>query len=248
MLADPLGLNSSAPFLRLAVGTRPRIHPPESSDPGGFAVSTRVDHSGKVFGRLTAVSSAGSTSARVAKWVCHCSCGSVLEVRSSDLVSGNTKSCGCLHRDRTRSKNTRHGETSGRNVSPEYLAWLSMRVRTTNTSAPGAKDYALRGITVCPSWENSFKQFLDDMGRKPSQKHSLDRVDNSLGYSKENCRWATASEQNRNKRNNVIVVYQDKCVKLVDLVDMLGLTKAQAKLIRGRLRRGWSHEAAIIIK
>ncbi len=82
----------------------------------------------------------------------------------------------------------------------EYRAWDAMLRRCLNPDHPYWKDYGDRGITVCTRWIESFENFLTDMGPKPTRRHSLDRKDNELGYSPENCRWSTSNEQCRNRR------------------------------------------------
>lgn len=84
-----------------------------------------------------------------------------------------------------------------------YHCWINMRVRCTNKNHKQYKDYGGRGITVCPEWMDSFEAFYQDMGNKPDASYSLDRIDNDKGYSPDNCRWATRSMQNSNKRNTV---------------------------------------------
>ena len=94
---------------------------------------------------------------------------------------------------------TTHGHSKRR--SPEYNAWSNMRQRCNNPQATGYSDYGGRGITVCSRWD-SFEAFLEDMGNKPSPKHSLDRINNAGEYGPGNCRWATRLEQNRNTRSS----------------------------------------------
>lgn len=91
-----------------------------------------------------------------------------------------------------------HGH-AGKKRSPEYETWRSMMARCTNPNRPAFKDYGARGISVCPRWRQ-FENFLLDMGTRTSKQHSLDRTNNDLGYSPENCRWATRLEQARNTR------------------------------------------------
>jgi hypothetical protein len=95
----------------------------------------------------------------------------------------------------------KHGEASRNGiVTAEYRAWQAMKTRCANEQQPGWKNYGGRGINVCDRWSNSFDDFLADMGRKPTPQYSLERVNNDEGYFPENCKWATRSEQNSNRR------------------------------------------------
>lgn len=133
---------------------------------------------------------------------CRCDCGTEMVVTGGHLRSGHTLSCGCIKAERTRHlghKNCRHGEAAAR--TPEYLVWKSMFTRCDNPKAHNFKYYGARGISVCESWRQSFSNFLRDVGRRPSQQHSIDRYpDNDGNYEPGNVRWATDAEQNSNKR------------------------------------------------
>lgn len=95
---------------------------------------------------------------------------------------------------------TVHGAYSGGRESPEHYVWRTMLARCTNPKAKNYGQYGGRGITVCTQWL-SFEGFIKDMGLRPTAAHSLDRIDNDAGYTPDNCRWATRSEQQKNKRN-----------------------------------------------
>jgi hypothetical protein len=93
-----------------------------------------------------------------------------------------------------------HGHAQGGTTSHEYSIWSTMIQRCTNPKNKRYEYYGGRGITVCERWISSFENFIEDMGYKPSSKHSIDRIDNNKGYSPDNCRWGTIQEQSRNKR------------------------------------------------
>ena len=138
---------------------------------------------GKRFGRLVIVSERPARD-KNKRCFCHCDCGNWKEVRYSDLSSGDTKSCGCLRRETTRATKIKHGMSKG---STEYTAWIDLKYRCLNPNHQKYSSYGGRGITVCERWINSFEAFFDDMGLKPSSKHSIDRKDNNLGYNEQNC-------------------------------------------------------------
>lgn len=154
---------------------------------------------GQRFGRLTVVSLGDApTGRRPRRWVCSCDCGTRLEVTTQGL-RGGTKSCGCLRVEALLSHRLRHGES---NKSPEYWSWRAMISRCTKKNDIAWPRYGGRGIVVCERWRNSYEAFLSDMGRRPTPSHSLDRIDNSLGYWKANCRWATPKQQANNRRTS----------------------------------------------
>lgn len=149
------------------------------------------------FGRIRVIAHAGLLGRHIA-WKCLCDCGTEKIIRGYHLRYGSVLSCGCHRNEVARDREWKHGECSHRTA--EYNCWSNVW-RRCHPQAP-LKDrriYFDRGIKVCERWR-SFENFLADMGRRPSSKHSIDRINNNGGYEPGNCRWATASEQRRNQR------------------------------------------------
>lgn len=122
-------------------------------------------------------------------------------------------------------------------ATPEYNAWSSMKYRCNNPRAQQFANYGGRGISVCEKWNNSFEAFLDDIGQKPGQAFSLDRIDNNGNYEPNNCRWANGKRQARNRRDVNIIILDGREVSLPDAVERLGLSLPK---VRQRLNRGWT--------
>jgi hypothetical protein len=164
-----------------------------------------VDITGKRFSRLVVLERAGSNKQRVSKWNCVCDCGNTKVVVSTDLKNGKTQSCGCLINELIIERNrlNKPGLKHGLSYHPLYYTWLGILQRTTNPNNKRFKDYGGRGIKICDTWKNDPEAFitwiLDNLGDRPKGM-SLDRVNNDGDYEPGNLRWATASEQNANRR------------------------------------------------
>lgn len=155
-------------------------------------MSRSIDITGECFGRLTALKRDCQTESKMWKWHCVCECSNRRSIRIADLRNGHSQSCGY---DRYDSK-FKDWEPRDWFV---YTAWQNMKARCNNTNLPCYPNYGGRGITYISTWD-IYENFFRDMGYKPTANHSLDRRNNELGYTPDNCRWATPQEQSDNKR------------------------------------------------
>jgi len=193
-----------------------------------------IDLTGNSYGRLVVIKRDDSTK-KYTKWFCLCNCGNTKSIRGDALKSGVTKSCGCL--------NVTSHQTHKMTKTTEYIAWHSMKSRCYNESYKGFDHYGKRGITVCSRWLNSFENFYADMGEKPTPKHSLDRINNDGGYSPENCKWSTYSEQNRNRRTSVLVDIDGVTKPLKEWCE---IHKCNYENVRNFKRKGVSAKSEIL--
>lgn len=153
-------------------------------------------------------------------WLCQCDCGTQVRIRGKHLTrnKNNVISCGCYKREPINNPKYRHG---GKHT-PEYRAWQEMKRRCDNADRPSYEDYGGRGIAYCKRWRD-FAKFIEDMGPKPSGKHSLDRIENNKGYCKSNCRWATSKVQHRNRRNTIQFTLKGVTRPLIEWCEHFGL-------------------------
>lgn len=213
--------------------------------------------SGERFGRLVALRRDGSTKGGQARWQCKCDCGNECVTLTAYLRSGHTQSCGCLSVDTTTQRLTRHGEGARGKTTAEYRAHRHIIDRCHNANSPEYQLYGARGLRVCARWRASFEAFRDDMGRRPSDKTSIDRIDNARGYECGradcldcgpsgailNARWASAAEQNRNKSNNRMVPAFGENISLAAWNERFGVPAVAITRRIDRLR--WSPERAV---
>lgn len=193
--------------------------------------------SGTRFDRWVVIGPAGKDSGGNRCVTCRCDCGTERQVAQCRLRSGRSRSCGCLRPDQL----TTHGNAPRGRKPAEYDVWSAMRSRCNSPSDPGFRHYGGRGIKVCQRWD-TFAAFLSDMGRRPSERHSIDRIDNDGDYEPGNCRWATQKDQCRNQRSNVWVTYGGERRVLAELVEAHGKDYMR---VYQRIRRGWDAERAI---
>lgn len=136
----------------------------------------------------------------------------------------------------------RHGHVAGGKMSPEYQSWRAMIQRCTNPKNNRFEYYGSRGISICERWMN-FANFFEDMGTKPTERHSIERKDNEKGYSKENCKWGTIQEQARNKTTSRRITIDGETLHVKEWSLRGGVS---ASLIWARLRLlGWDPKRAV---
>lgn len=195
---------------------------------------------GMRFTRLTVMEEFVHKTDQRTRWICRCDCGNVVTVLSSSLATGNTKSCGCYQKDNP--SNLSHGMTG----SPEYRAWENMRQRCHRKESVEYHRYGGRGITVCDRWLLSFEDFFLDVGKRPSELHTLDRINNNGHYEPGNVRWATRKEQSANVCRNVNVKINGVTKILSEWCRIYGISK---NTVRNRIKNmNWCAETAITTK
>lgn len=187
---------------------------------------------GKTYGRLTVVSLYKRIKG-VTYWKCTCQCGADKVLRASNL--GSTRSCGCLREEGWKTLNKIHGEAPGK--TKEYRTWKGIKTRAKSSNE------TYKNISVCKRWMESYDAFLDDMGRAPSPKHSLDRINSNGNYEPGNCRWATSHEQINNRRITRRIEYNGEIKTLKEWADHFNLNYTS---LHGKIyRRGNSLEQVL---
>lgn len=205
-----------------------------------------IDLKGQRIGRLVVIEFDKITVAPNGRttrfWKCACDCGNVISVRTSSLKDGNTKSCGCLKKDLVSQVNYKHGQKGTR----LYRIWGTMKKRCYYPKHKNYMNYGGRGITICEEWlgEHGFENFASwALNNGYSDELTIDRIDNRKGYSPENCRWATATEQQNNRRNNVKYFYEGKSLSAKEWANTKGIP---LRTLLNRLYiQKWSIERAL---
>lgn len=196
---------------------------------------------GDVVGRWTVIGKAPSDRHGYVRMHCRCACGTERDVLAFTLRNGSSSSCGCLSRE----LKMVHGQARGRKgTTREYQAWITMRRRCDPaTKHPAYRhSYIERGIKVCPQWQDDFAQFFRDVGPAPSPHHSIDRINNDKGYEPGNVRWATRTEQQRNRRSVRLLTFNGETACIAEWSARVGIA---AETISARIKRGWTVEQAL---
>jgi hypothetical protein len=186
------------------------------------------------FGTLVVMQYAGASKSGSTLWLCECDCGAVKVVASGNLQ--RQKSCGArIHKAGVNS-------THGMSRSTEYSTWSGMKSRCYDEKDGSYPRYGGRGITVCKEWRQSFERFYLDMGARPSNKHSIDRIDSNGNYNPENCRWSDAKAQARNTRSNRLLTIDGHTQCVAAWAEEVGVKPMK---IINRLRSGHAPRDAV---
>ena len=187
---------------------------------------------GEQFGRWLVLSHAGGN-----RWLCKCACGSYGRPQRGNLLSGESKSCGCWQREEASRQRSTHREAVHGHRTTEYKIWNSMLARCHTVTSKDYPRYGGSGVVVCERWRASYENFLQDVGRRPSTGHSLDRHPNGKGnYEPGNVRWATNVQQARNKKSNRLVTYAGMTQCVAAWATQMGVSRQS---LRYRLEAGW---------
>jgi hypothetical protein len=198
--------------------------------------ATLIDRTGNVFGEWTVLSFV-KREKNTNYWLCKCSCGNTKTVIFNSLQKQKSTSCGCKAIAKRSKKLTKHGMAG----TPTYKSWHAMLQRSQGKG--GHESYVERNITVCPDWIK-FENFLSDMGVRPDGK-TLDRIDNTKGYYKDNCRWATPSEQQNNMKSNAFIyVFGER----MTITRASKLYSIGISCLRHRLRKGMNPDLAVTME
>ena len=197
------------------------------------------DMTGFKSGRLAVIGMADGRKNNQVLWRCRCDCGNETTVMGSNLRSGGTKSCGCLEVDMRGKSQLTHGLSKTR----EYAIWAGILRRCYDPNRRAYDHYGGRGIVMCEEWRTSVEKFIADMGPAPSSRHSVDRIDNDGNYEPANCRWASYTEQVRNRRNIHDVCRQrdEARAKNAELLDRVEALEAALREALQIAHEGWGY-------
>lgn len=204
------------------------------------------DMTGQRFGRLVVIERATEKRRQGVYWHCRCDCGNEIDVLGTSLRCGDTKSCGCLHRETVSTMMSTHGLSKTR----LYRVWAGIKNRCYNPHAENYKYYGANGITMCDEWRNSFESFRDwavNNGydeHASSQQCTIDRINTALGYSPDNCRWVDHVTQCNNQTSNKLFTYNGATHTMAEWAKIFQI---KYTTLRARIRHGVPFEEAILM-
>ena len=177
------------------------------------------DLTGKTFNRLTVIKRTEVEKKEV-YYLCKCTCGNEKIIRGKDLKYNKIKSCGCLNKEKTTERNTKHSLRHTR----IYRIWLLMKNRCLNSKYHLFKNYGRRGITICDEWKNDFVKFYNwSMANGYKDDLTIDRINVNGNYEPSNCRWATKLQQQRNTTRLRKITYKNETHCISEWAEILGL-------------------------
>jgi len=208
------------------------------------------DVTGEIFGRLTAVRYEYTDKNNHRKWLFSCACGNSAVLPLGRVVTGNTKSCGCLRTEKLKERahilyQAAHNAqvTHGMSRTRVYRIWKAMKGRCYNPNLPGYNYYGGRGIHVCKEWRYNAQAFIEwALSHGYSNKLEIDRIDNDGPYSPENCRWATRQQQVNNFSRNRRITYNGKTMTCAEWDRELGFPEST---VANRISDGFSEIEAV---
>lgn len=195
-----------------------------------------IDMSGRRYASLIAIRPTGKAASGDLLWLFACDCGNEFEANGYYARSGKIITCQKCSKERVRAASVKHGLSE----TVEFFTWTDIQTRCHNPNSTSYESYGGRGIHVCKRWRDSFEDFLSDMGLRPSNAHSIDRINNDGDYEPANCRWATREEQANNKRNNVMVTIGEETKTLSSWCKQFGVQTGTASL---RYKKGYRGSA-----
>lgn len=198
-----------------------------------------IDIIGKKFGKLVVIKRVENTNQGRSKWLCQCDCGNLKSIIGYDLISGKTKSCGCIRKEKSKERglaNIKHNKTNTR----LYKIWSGMKSRCYYIKNIAYKDYGGRGIKIYDEWKKDFVNFYNwAINNGYNDNLTIDRIDVNGNYEPNNCRWVTIKVQENNRRNNKIIKYKENFYTLSELAEKLNISSAT---LNWRLNHNWNEE------
>ncbi|QAT48560.1 hypothetical protein EQM14_01505 [Caproiciproducens sp. NJN-50] len=196
---------------------------------------------GNVFGRLTVISKASNNIHGKAQWLCKCECGKVKIVLADSLISGKTRSCGCLQKEIAPLNNPpKHGMSRTR----LWTIWCGMKSRCYYPKNIAYKDYGGRGIKVCDEWLHDFLSFFKwSMKNGYAENLTIDRINYDGNYAPSNCKWSTYEEQENNRRDTVFLTISGIKLPVSEWARKVGISAAT---LRWRIDNGWKENEILM--
>lgn len=199
---------------------------------------------GDKFGKLTVLSFQGRNKGYDSLWECKCDCGNIKIVRGGVLKNGHTQSCGCLKKINTAKAKTTHGLIA--NNYKLYKVWIGMKQRCYNPRSHSYKDYGLRGIKLCETWEHSFENFhYWSMANGYEEGLTIERENVNGDYEATNCSWIPKAKQSGNRRNSIIITFKNQTKTTSQWSEITNIPTA---VLTQRVRRGWSSYKTLTTK